>query len=308
VRDRRRRVLSVGAAAVLAVGAAIGGYLVAPESNGPATCTPDQGGTCLVDEFADHQAEQPLLAPLTVPTTKTASGNGFLPTSALSPITGGHPSSAYPGTGQMANAAAAAWNAAAVRIHDATGRWINTNGPDSAYRPYARQVYWRNYWCGRGACQNAAVPGTSNHGLGTADDVDATTGAELAQYGSPYGFRRSCSDAPWESWHWHWCGGWSGHDPGPYGHSAGPTHHRPPPLHVGSQGKRVKALQVKLHNLHGDRPRSYLKHRPVRYFGHGCKDAVHKYQKDHHSSADGVVGPRTAHSLRVSWKRWRHNH
>jgi peptidoglycan hydrolase-like protein with peptidoglycan-binding domain len=38
-------------------------------------------------------------------------------------------------------------------------------------RDIAGQQYWRNYWCGRGLCGNAAAVGTSNHGFGIAADI-----------------------------------------------------------------------------------------------------------------------------------------
>src|SRR4051812_14262195 len=42
--------------------------------------------------------------------------------------------------------------------------------PISCYRDYSGQVAAREEWCNRGACQMAAVPGTSNHGWGKAVD------------------------------------------------------------------------------------------------------------------------------------------
>ena len=44
------------------------------------------------------------------------------------------------------------------------------------YRDYAGQVATRDEWCGKGACQMAAVPGTSNHGWGKAVDFADQTG------------------------------------------------------------------------------------------------------------------------------------
>lgn len=130
--------------------------------------------------------------------------NGQLPDSALAPAAGGT---------KLAKNAAAAWNAMAVAIYREAGVKIKSNGPDSMYRSYSRQVYWRNWWCARGNCGNAAVPGSSNHGWGLA--VDTNDGYLIDRYGSKFGWRRSCSDAPWEDWHWKWCGGWDGKDPGP---------------------------------------------------------------------------------------------
>lgn len=77
--------------------------------------------------------------------------NGNLPASELRPVAGG---------GSLAPDAAAAWNALAAHIYEARGVKIAPNGPDSTYRTLARQQYWRDYWCSRGLCGNAAVPGT----------------------------------------------------------------------------------------------------------------------------------------------------
>lgn len=236
------------------------------------------------------------------------SANGYLTDAELAPITGGT---------QLANAAAAAWNAAAVEIHNSRGLWIAINGADSGYRPYARQVYWRNYWCGQGACQNAAVPGTSNHGLGLAADcpswvVDAL--ASVPQFGW---VRTRCSDAPWEPWHVKWCGGWSGRDPGPYGSGGGPVHDKYPTLKKGDHGGAVKRAQ-----RHLDTWNVGLKRPSVDGdFGDGTRTAVIQFQTLHGLGNDGVIGNKTWHKLRqtphlhsdelfatnhIQW--WRHTH
>jgi hypothetical protein len=41
---------------------------------------------------------------------------------------------------------------------------------ESCYRTYEMQEWWRNYYCARGLCGYAAVPGTSRHGWGRAVD------------------------------------------------------------------------------------------------------------------------------------------
>lgn len=134
-----------------------------------------------------------------------AYANGRLPDSALSPIAGG---------GRLEHKAAAAWNALAAHIYAKTGHKIAPNGPDSSYRTYDRQVYWRNYWCGRGLCGNAAVPGTSNHGWGLAVDTDDA--ALINKYGAPFGWQKKWSDAAHEWWHFKYAPGhYSGDDPGP---------------------------------------------------------------------------------------------
>lgn len=210
-----------------------------------------------------------------------AYSNGQYPQSALRPIMGGY--FAAPGP-------AAAWNAMGAEIKKATGQTIRVNGPDSAYRSYERQVYWKNYWCSRGACQNAATPGTSNHGLGWAFDVPDYVSALMERFGSKYGFRRACSDAPWENWHWKWCGGWDGKDPGPDGKS-GPTY---PTLKKGDDGSAVKRLQKHLRrwNLGLTRPTV------DGGFGEVTEMAVEEFQLIHGLKSDGIVGGKTWAKLR----------
>jgi hypothetical protein len=134
-----------------------------------------------------------------------AYANGRLPDSALRPIAGG---------GRLEPKAAAAWNAMAAHIYKVRGIKIAPNGPDSSYRSYERQVWWRNYWCSQGKCENAAVPGTSNHGWGLAVDTDDH--ALVNQYGAPFGWQKAWSDAPSEAWHFRYqAGHYSGKDPGP---------------------------------------------------------------------------------------------
>lgn len=222
--------------------------------------------------------------------------NGALTAKQLSPITGGV--SGFPGSGQLANAPAAAWNTAAVRIHNATGIWITTNGPDSAYRSRARQDYWVHYWCSRGACGNAAPVGRSNHGYGWAIDTSTQTGSLLDRYGAPYGFRRSCSDANWEPWHWKWCGGWSGRDPGPYGRDL---------FHVikrGSKGKRVLTLTSRLALLNppGKRDHFIRWSNRSRKCGKVCAFGIRSFQRAEHLGADGVYGPNTDARLDARWR------
>lgn len=131
--------------------------------------------------------------------------NGNLSSSSLRPIAGG---------GQLEPRAAAAWNAMAAYIYDKTGYKIAPNGPDSSYRSYNRQVYWRNYWCSRGACGNAAVPGTSNHGWGLAVDTDDH--ALVNEYGAEFGWQKAWSDAAHEPWHFKYASGhYNGENPGP---------------------------------------------------------------------------------------------
>lgn len=152
--------------------------------------------------------------------------NGAFPDSALRPVAGG---------GKLVPTAAAAWNAMAAHIYKTEGIKIAPNGPDSTYRSYARQVYWRDYWCSRGLCGNAAVPSTSNHGLGLAVDTDDHY--LLERYGAPFGWQKAWSDAPAEVWHYRYSAGhYSGGDPGP-------DYKAKPPRWYKRLGKRIEQLR-----------------------------------------------------------------
>ena len=91
--------------------------------------------------------------------------------------------------------------------------------PISCYRDYAGQVAAREEWCAKGACQMAAVPGTSNHGWGKAIDFRDQSGelnfdsagyAWLKTWAGYYGWihpKGMEQDGPVpEAWHWEWIG------------------------------------------------------------------------------------------------------
>lgn len=177
----------------------------------------------------------------------------------------------------------------AQEIHEREGVWITTNGSDSSYRPYDRQVFWRNEWCGRGVCGNAAVPGNSNHGWGIATDVPEWVRQLIVKYGAKYGWDRGCSDAPWESWHHKWCGGWSGKDPGA---KPGPSY---PTLKRGSSGDDVRRAQrhLRRHNKGLIRPTADGD------FGRTTEQAVREFQVTHDvKPADGIIGEKTWKALK----------
>jgi hypothetical protein len=135
------------------------------------------------------------------------SENGKLPASELAPIA----------QGQLRIDAAAAWNALNVESRR-RGLELVPTGSMSSYRTYSQQVYlWEEYQAGRGAL--AAVPGTSNHGWGTAVDTpDQRHWSMIEQIGAPYGYSKAWSDAPSEPWHVvYQPGHYTGPDPGPYG-------------------------------------------------------------------------------------------
>jgi hypothetical protein len=86
---------------------------------------------------------------------------------------------------------------------------------ESCYRSYDGQVWWRNYYCSIGKCQNAAIPGTSKHGWGRAVDFQDQLGeltfespgyVWLAAHAAEHGFFQPANQrqgAPGEeAWHW----------------------------------------------------------------------------------------------------------
>ncbi len=127
-----------------------------------------------------------------MPCTST---NGRLPKELLASIKGGV---------ALRKDAALAWNAMSDEIYEKAGYRIQTNGPDSSYRVISRQYYWRNWWCSRGSCGNAATPGCSNHGEGLSVDVNRRSRQLIDKYGAKYGWAKKWSDAQHEWWHLTW--------------------------------------------------------------------------------------------------------
>ena len=91
--------------------------------------------------------------------------------------------------------------------------------PAECYRDYPGQVKAREDWCAVGACDMAAVPGTSNHGWGKAVDLRDQTGeltfdsagyAWLKGHAGWFGWNHPGVMEPGgsvpEPWHWEWVG------------------------------------------------------------------------------------------------------
>ncbi len=87
------------------------------------------------------------------------------------------------------------------------------------YRDFAGQVYMRNWWCSRGKCNNAAVPGESNHGWAVAIDIGVPINgwtnpiylwmkANAPTYGwvHPQWAEPGDPGGPDEAWHWEYNG------------------------------------------------------------------------------------------------------
>lgn len=118
-------------------------------------------------------------------TTIPSGQNGKLPASALAPIPGG----------RLSKAAAAAWNAPGGPADSG----LMPGGPDSSYRTYAKQVYyWNLYQSGQG--NEAAKPGTSNHGWGTAVDLSEEWMRDwIDKHGAKYKWAKTEAFNEW--WH-----------------------------------------------------------------------------------------------------------
>jgi hypothetical protein len=217
------------------------------------------------------------LALITIGTTSVALAytNGNLPQSALAPIY--HPTL----TLYLQTDAAAAWNACRDYCK-AQGMDIYPSGPISAYRSYEEQVQAKAEYG-----SNAATPGTSNHGLGMAVDLDTTAmRAVIDKYGAQFGYSKSWSDASWEWWHILYKPGvWNGSSAVSGGGGS-------VVLQVGSMGPAVVSLQQALDQngesitADGD-------------FGPATRAAVEDFQQKHGLTADGIAGPETLRALNL---------
>jgi len=206
--------------------------------------------------------------------------NGDAPPSAMSQVADGvH---CTPLEGQLANDAAAAFNSMAL----AAGQQLSINGCDSAYRPYARQVYYRAYWCNIGSCGNAAVPGTSNHGVGLAIDGTQATVGYIVLHGKRFCWAKTEAFSEW--WHYNYTGCWHRPNPGPNLHS--PTLR----LHSGGPGQNIYVRKVqKLLRGHGNKTVAV-----TGTFTHATTVAVRRFEAAEQIPVNGVVSARV-------WKRLR---
>lgn len=156
------------------------------------------------------------------PSSADAYSNGRLPTSVLRGV--------FAPTAHtvLERDAAAAWN---TMRQCAIPRGVDLypGGPDSAYRPYGRQLYYRAlYLSHRGNV--AAIPGTSNHGWGNAvDDPAARAQAYIRKYGLGYRWSWYEGRRVGEAWHFTKVGRFGRPDPG--------TSVRYPILRRGSGGR-----------------------------------------------------------------------
>lgn len=214
------------------------------------------------------------------PPGASAYSNGHLPLTALSPIASGVKCEAP--AGQLSNEAAAAYNTMAL----AAGQRLATNGCDSAYRSYERQVYyWALYIQGVGNL--AAHPGTSNHGWGTAGDESTWVQGYLKLHGERFCWRKI--EAFSEPWHWNYLPGCF-HRPNPGTNLHSPILRQ----HSGGPGQGIFVRKVqKLLRGHGDKTVTVDGD-----FGWQTRKAVEGFQKAERIKVNGVVSPRVWKHLR----------
>jgi hypothetical protein len=178
--------------------------------------------------------------------------------------------------GELANEAAAAWNAGPAKAG------LLPTGPASSYRSLSEQEYfWRLWQEGRGNL--AAYPGTSNHGWGLAVDLrEEWMRSWIDDHGAKFGWRKT--EAPSEWWHVNYDG----------------SKHFPTfkALTKGDKSKRVRWYTKRLRFIHpqGD-GRGYFPHKPRRKFDADVRQAVVAFQRDHGLHPDGVIGEHTAHKI-----------
>lgn len=208
-----------------------------------------------------------------------AYANGQIPAAALTPIPGG----------RLRKDAAQAWNAMdalAVRLY---GRHL---GVVDSYRPLGHPGdFNRGVWSQYAADEKyrfhggnlAAKPGTSNHGLGLAVDVDRWTRWFIDHHGRAFGWAKAWSDAQSEWWHIKWRAG---------AYPAVRAHATFTPLRHGATGDRVKWVQRSLRR-HGFKSVAGPGQKGYGFFGDATTSAVKRYQKAHNLKADGIVGKST---------------
>ena len=136
--------------------------------------------------------------------------NGNLPSSMLTPVP----------PGRLEKHAAAAWNAGPGKAG------CRLLGPVSGYRDIGSQRHF--YALYRAGGNLAAVPGTSNHGLGRAVDLASPSHrAWIDRNGARYGWKKTEAMGEW--WHVNYVGGY-----------------RPPPSPLRHLGRKQRAASNRL--------------------------------------------------------------
>ena len=206
-----------------------------------------------------------------------AYANGYIPRSALSPITRAvNGEQAY-----LVHEAAAAFMAMNAEAERDYGVTLRVSSARTAYRPYADQLYFWNQYLYHGG-NLAARPGTSNHGLGLAVDLATEQMRRIVdKIGHKYGWAKEWSDAQSEWWHLRYRSGvWHGHVGDPI-------------IKKGSTKREaIRTLQKLLRSV-GYKSVSVNGKYDLR-----SRIAVRRFQRKHKLPVDGVVGARTWAALR----------
>lgn len=206
-----------------------------------------------------------------------AYANGYIPRSALSPITRAvNGEQAY-----LTHEAAAAFMAMNAESERDYGVTLRVSSARTAYRPYADQLYFWNQYLYHGG-NLAARPGTSNHGLGLAVDLATEQMRRIVdKIGHKYGWAKEWSDAQSEWWHLRYRSGvWHGHVGDPI-------------IKKGSTKRdAIRTLQKLLRSV-GYKSVSVNGKYDLR-----SRIAVRRFQRKHKLPVDGVVGARTWAALR----------
>lgn len=220
--------------------------------------------------------------------------NGRIPASLLCGIPGG----------RLRCDAARAWNAMHKAIKQLYGVLIWPLGSLSSYRDLAGQ----RYLYARSRPGWAAVPGTSNHGLGIAVDLGSRAmRAAIDRIGARFGWAKRCSDASWEWWH-------IKYNPACTGATFRPGSTR----RAACKGTRIRGKcyhVLRRGHARGHRPEVRLVQRIldrncIPTPNHGkytqrTRRSVKRFQRRAHQRANGIVSARTWRSL---LKHRRHRH
>ena len=154
-------------------------------------------------------------------------------------------------------------------------------GSESSYRTFAGQVKQRESWCAKGECGKAAVPGTSNHGLGLCVDLkEQWMRSWVDEHGGEYGWRKTEAASEW--WHVNFVGGVDF-----------PSFE---PLRKGDEGKRVLRLSKRLAFVHEPGGGPFLEDASSK-FDAKMEQAVRDFQGAFGLHVDGVIGAKTASRL-----------
>lgn len=175
----------------------------------PATLAADNGLSSDALLITGEQITIPTATSSSASTTSTSTTSSA---STSAPPPESHPSWTSPiycpscpnGEAYLASNAAYNWNAMRQASLNTYGIDLYPDGPFSAYRSYAQQLYlYDQYVSGAGSL--AAEPGTSSHEYGTAVDLaDPSMRTVIDQIGATYGWAKTEASTEW--WHVNYVG------------------------------------------------------------------------------------------------------